>query len=186
MGAWGDVGMLWTDDSYLAKKIYNIRAENGPTDVHTGVVSGSFHQDTVHAAFLQRKFEGWQKKAKKRSEQISAFVLAMRDRRICEIAIPEFYNHFGTELVILADHRSELMEYLQKRNIETSTWWPLPIHLQPGFQSLGHEKGDFPQAEWVTTRLLQLPVPENENEIDCLVESIANFYKSSFYPQRVF
>lgn len=186
MRAWGDAGMLWTNNESLAEKICKIRSENGTTEVHTGIVSGNFHQHTIQAAFLLRKFEGWERKAKKRSEQITAFVLAMRDRRICEIAIPEFYNHYGTELVILADHRNELMEYLQERNIETSTWWPLPIHLQPGFQRLQHKRGDFPQAEWVTARLLQLPVPENENEIDCLVESIANFYKSSFYPQRVF
>lgn len=175
-GAWGDAGMIWTNDNDLAEKIRKIRAENAPAEEHTGVVSGNFHQDTVHAGFLLRKFEGWKQRARKRSEQIAVFAQTMRDYRVHEITIPEFYNSYGTELVILAERRNELMTYLQSHDIETSTWCPKPIHLQPGFQSLGHKKGDFPQAEWVTERLIQLPVPENAAEIEYLVEAIADFY----------
>ncbi len=172
--AWGDAGMIWTSNSFLVQKLREIRAEK--TDLYTGITSGNFHQDTLHAAFLLRKFEGWKKKAKKRSEQIAVFAQAMRDRKVREITIPEFYNHYSTFLVMLAEHREDLMTYLQKRDIESSAWWPLPIHLQPGFQSLGHKRGDFPQAECVTERLVELPVPGNEEEMERLVESIASFY----------
>ncbi len=173
-GAWGDAGMIWTGNSSLAEEIRAIRAEKA--DLYTGVTSGNFHQDTLHAAFLLRKFKDWKRKTSKRSEQIAVFAHALRDRKVCEITIPEFYNHYGTELVMLTEYRDELMTYLQKRDIETSIWWPLPIHLQPGFQSLGYKRGDFPQAECVTERLVQLPVPGNEEEIERLVESIASFY----------
>lgn len=172
--AWGDAGMIWTSNSSLAKEIREIRAEK--TDLYTGVTSGNFHQDTLHAAFLLRKFEGWKRKASKRSEQLAVFAQAMLDRKVYEITIPEFYNHYSTELVVLAENRDQLMTYLQKCDIESSIWWPLPIHLQPGFQSLDHKRGDFPQAECVTGRLVQLPVPGNEGEIERLVESIASFY----------
>ena len=175
-GAAGDAGMIWTNNSSLAEKMRKIRSENTPVEVHTGVVSGNFHQDTVQAAFLLHKFAGWKQRAKKRAEQIVVFAQTMRDHRVREITIPEFYNSYGTELVILAERRNELMAYLQKHDIETSPWCPTPIHLQPGFESLGYKRGDFPQAEWVTERLIQLPVPENAEEIEHLAKSIANFY----------
>jgi len=175
-GAAGDAGMLWTNNRPLAEKIRNIRHENSIAEMHIGIVSGNFHQDTIQAAFLLRKFEDWKEMARRQSEQITEFAQVMRDRRIFEIVIPEFYNHFGTILVILAERRSQLMAYLQRRDIETAIWSPLPIHLQPGFQSLGYKRGEFPQAEWVTERLIQLPIPGNNEETERLVESIASFY----------
>ncbi len=184
MGARGDAGMLWTNDGYLAEKLRKIRVENVITEVYTGVESGNFHQDTVQAAYLLHKLGSWEKRARKRSEQITVFAQTVRDRKIREIILPAFYNQFGTNLVVLAENRSELAEHLHMQGIETSTWWPLPIHLQPGFQRLQHKRGDFPQAERVAKQLLQLPVPGNEEEIDRLVTSIAKFY--SFRLQRVY
>jgi dTDP-4-amino-4,6-dideoxygalactose transaminase len=184
MGAWGDAGMLWTNDGYLAEKLRKIRAENGIPEVYTGIESGNFHQDTIQAAHLLRKLEGWKKKARNRSEQITVFAQTVQDRKIREIILPAFYNQFGAYLVVLAENRSELAEHLQIQGIETSTWWPLPIHLQPGFQRLGYRRGDFPAAERVAKHLLQLPVPGNEEEIDRLVTAIAKFY--CFHLQRVY
>ena len=175
-GAAGDAGMLWTNNRSLAEKIRNIRHENSMAEMHMGIVSGNFQQHTIQAAFLLRKFEDWKELARRQSEQITAFAQVMRDRRVFDIVIPEFYNHYGTYLVILAEHRHKLMTYLQKRDIESSVWWPQPIHLQPGFQSLGYKRGDFPKAEYVTERLVELPVPGNEEELERLVNSIASFY----------
>ena len=176
LGAYGDAGMIWTNESRLVEKIRKIRSENSKTDVYEGTTSGNFHQDTIHAAILLRKFGYWQKTMRQKSKQVGLFAQAILDREVHEVVVPEFYSRYATYLVVFAERRGELIAYLQKQGVIATAWWPIPIHLQPGFQHLGYTKGDFPQAERAAAMSLELPIPQTEGEINYLIDSLVNFY----------
>jgi dTDP-4-amino-4,6-dideoxygalactose transaminase len=80
--------------------------------------------------------------------------------------------------VIRAQRRDELREFLAARKIGSEIYYPLPLHLQPVFSYLGLKSGDLPVSEQAAREVLALPMfPElREDEIRCVVESIAEFY----------
>lgn len=177
LGAYGDAGMIWTNDAELVEKIRRIRAENSWVEIYQGITSGNFHMDTVHAAILIHKFQEWQTASKNRTRQATLFAEAIRERGLNEIIVPDFYSHFTTRFVVLAERREALVTDLQAHGIAATSWWPVPIHLQPGFRKLGYARGDFPQAEQIAAKSLYLPLPPSAAEIDAIVDQLVKFYR---------
>jgi dTDP-4-amino-4,6-dideoxygalactose transaminase len=87
-------------------------------------------------------------------------------------------HHVFHQYVIRAYRRDELRKFLSARQIGTEVYYPIPLHLQPCFDYLGHLEGDFPEAERAAKEVLALPMfPElTEPEQKLVVDSIVEFY----------
>jgi dTDP-4-amino-4,6-dideoxygalactose transaminase len=84
------------------------------------------------------------------------------------------YNQF----VIRCDRRDQLQAYLKERGIGTGVYYPLSLHQQPCFASLGYRAGDFPVSEKTAAEVLALPVnPEvTAEDVEYVCENIQSFY----------
>jgi UDP-2-acetamido-2-deoxy-ribo-hexuluronate aminotransferase len=71
-----------------------------------------------------------------------------------------------------------LQEYLKQQGIGSEVYYPLPLHLQPCYSSLGYRQGDFPVSEKLAGESLALPVYSElaVEDIDHICETIASFY----------
>lgn len=152
LGAYGDAGMVWTSRPELNEKLRRIRQENSSGSMHEDYVSGNFHQDTIHAAILLRKFEDWRRALGERRRRFIYLADAIHEQGIEEVCVPEFYHHDSTYFVIFAERRDALIAYLQSAGIQAKAWWAVPVYRQPGLRCLGYKKGDFPQAERAAER----------------------------------
>jgi dTDP-4-amino-4,6-dideoxygalactose transaminase len=178
LGAYGDAGIIWTNHSDLNERLRRIREESSLGSMHEDYISGNFHQDTIHAAILLRKFEGWVKSLEVRRQKSMSLAEAITKQNLSEIIVPDFYKYDATHFVILAEKRNELVAYLQSKDIPATAWWPIPIYQQPGFRSLGYRQGDFPEAERVAERSVYLPFPPaSESDIDKLINELVRFYR---------
>ena len=87
-------------------------------------------------------------------------------------------RHVFNQFVIRASERDSLRAHLAKLGIATAIYYPLPLHLQPCFASLGYRKGDFPVSEQLAAETLALPVyPElSREQIERVAVGMASFY----------
>ena len=73
-------------------------------------------------------------------------------------AVAEYAEHVYHLYVIRVDERDELKARLQDQSISTGIHYPIPLHLQPAYEYLGHREGDFPVSEEYAEKILSLPM----------------------------
>ena len=62
------------------------------------------------------------------------------------------------QFTILIEKRKDIQSKLQENDIPSVSYYSVPLHLQPVFENLGHNRGDFPVAEKVANQCLSLPM----------------------------
>ena len=188
LGCFGDGGMIVTNDDQLAEKIRILRAHGSNPKYYHKVVGYNSRLDTIQAAILNVKLKylnGWTQKRK---------AVAQKYNEIFEIAgltqIVKFpkaaKGHVFHQYVIEVDNRDQLASYLKQEGIATAIYYPLPLHLQECFITLGYQEGDLPAAEQAAKKVLALPIdPElTTDEITHIVNTIKDYIKSQWKSER--
>jgi dTDP-4-amino-4,6-dideoxygalactose transaminase len=82
---------------------------------------------------------------------------------------------------IRARARDDLARHLGERGVETAVHYPVPLHLQPAWSSLGHRRGEFPVSEEACDTVLSLPLYPtlSEEQVDAVVSAVRDFYGSA-------
>jgi dTDP-4-amino-4,6-dideoxygalactose transaminase len=99
----------------------------------------------------------------------------------CPVIVPVVApscTHIFYVYALRVRQRDRLRAYLSEHGVGTDVYYPMPLHLQPCFASLGYRKGDFPAAERAAEESLALPMyPElSEAQQVYIVTQIADFY----------
>jgi dTDP-4-amino-4,6-dideoxygalactose transaminase len=74
--------------------------------------------------------------------------------------------------------RDALREYLNSQNVACEIYYPVSLHQQECFENLGHQPGDFPEAEKASAETLALPVA---NEVTAEQQEYAVEKAKSFF-----
>ena len=181
LGAIGDAGAFVTNDDKLAETARLLRVHGSGHTYHHSRIGGNFRIDALQAAILTiklRHLDAWTARRRNR---------AARYTRLLEDAglVPDHVrppreilgSHVYHQYVIRAQRRDELFEHSKARKIGCGVYYPLPLHLQECFASLGGKPGDFPESEKAAAEVLALPIyPElTDAQQDAVVATIAAF-----------
>ena len=178
LGAWGDGGMIVTQDEALAQRLRRLRTHGGAKQYHHDEVGTNSRLDTLQAAVLGAKLPhlaGW---SAARRAHAAFFSDALRDAPgITPPVTDEANEHVFHQYTIRSDRRDALAARLKERGIGCAVYYPKPLHLQPCFAPLGYRVGQFPQAERAAAEVLSLPVyPElTADQRDAVVAAIVEF-----------
>lgn len=191
LGAFGDGGMVITNDPKLAEKVRILRAHGSKPKYYHKLIGGNFRLDTLQAAVLNVKLnylDGW---TKRRRDNADRYRLLLKKSGLLEkagLVLPEAVytgtkavnDHIYNQFVLRVLNRDGLREFLKQEGIGTEVYYPVPFHLQECFQSLGYKEGDFPEAERATKETVALPIyPELTEEMQqTVVEKMKAFYKA--------
>jgi dTDP-4-amino-4,6-dideoxygalactose transaminase len=185
LGAAGDAGMVVTNDAERAQKLAILRSHGGKPKYHHRIIGGNFRLDAIQAAVVSAKFphlDGWTSARQAnaaRYDQFFAEAGLTWESGQALIHLPRVVadRHIFNQYVIRVTRRDELKAALQSRGIGTEIYYPVPMHLQGCFSSLGHRVGDFPESERASQETLALPIqPElTEPQARYVVECIREF-----------
>ena len=192
LGCLGDGGLVTAKDANLAETARIMRVHGGKPKYHHKVVGGNFRLDPLQAAFLRVKLPrlpGWTDARRRNAAAYEGLFRAAgvvaSDPVAVEpgsIGLPvRVRDHIYNQFVIRTPHREELKAHLAKHGVGTEVYYPVPLHLQECFASLGHRRGEFPHSERAAAESLALPIfPElAPAEIAYVAERVVQFCKGS-------
>ncbi|MFW6155143.1 MAG: DegT/DnrJ/EryC1/StrS family aminotransferase [Planctomycetota bacterium] len=179
LGAMGDAGMVLTQDAHLAARLRQLRNHGqGDTYIHDSV-GGNFRADSLAMVGVLAKLPrlaAWTDALRRHAARYDALLAdcdglttpAIRDD--CE---PVYHQY-----VIRCADRDALKAHLAERGVASGVYYPLCLHLQPCFGSLGYRPGDLPIAEQASREVLALPIfPElTDDQIEYVAASVKGFF----------
>jgi dTDP-4-amino-4,6-dideoxygalactose transaminase len=179
IGAFGDAGMVVTNDAALAEKIKLLRVHGENPRYFYRMIGGNFRMDNIQGAVLSVKLKHLNEWNQKRRENAGIYDGIFSGTAVKAPKIEKNNTSIYHQYTILAPNRDELKECLGKAGIGTGIFYPLPLHLQDCFKELGYKKGDFPFAEELVEKVLSLPIyPELAREqIEYVGKTVLEFYK---------
>ncbi|HEX2986996.1 MAG TPA: DegT/DnrJ/EryC1/StrS family aminotransferase [Chloroflexota bacterium] len=157
LGAYGDAGMITTNDKKLADWC-SMMGDHGRTEKYSHDYIGyGKRMDTIQAAVLLAKLRHLDEWTAARRERAAIY-----DRMLAGVVEtpyqPEWAKSVYHQYVIRVPNRDDVFNRMKEAAVGVGIHYPIPLHLQPAFRSLGHRKGDFPNAEKAADSVLSLPI----------------------------
>lgn len=176
LGAYGDGGMVVTDDPDLARRLRMLR-DYGRADRDTlDEVGMNSRLDELQAAFLRTKLRRLAEWNRRRRELARRYLEALRD---LPLGLPSWSGgeeHCFHLFVVTCSERDALRAHLARSGVETAVHYPLPLHLQPPFRE-GAARS-CPAAERAASEVLSLPLYPylKEEEQEAVIAAVRSFF----------
>lgn len=184
LGAYGDGGMILTNDDEKAELLRSLRGHGTQGHKYHHVRVGYCSRlDAIQAAVLQAKLphlEAWNSGRRRNAELYHTLLADVADPASEGIQLPGHdpaNYHIYHQYTVRHPRRDALQAYLKANDVDTEIYYPFPMHLQPAYAYLGYQEGDFPAAERVAREALSLPIhPElTEAQIVYVADLIRRF-----------
>ncbi|MCX6354553.1 MAG: DegT/DnrJ/EryC1/StrS family aminotransferase [Candidatus Aureabacteria bacterium] len=175
----GDGGMIFTRSPAIAERLRSLREHGAKTRyVHT-MVGYNSRLDELQAAVVlvkARLLEEWTEKRRANAKFYSE--LFMGSAVGAPYDLP-YVRHVYNQYVIRVADRDTLMEHLRSKGIGCAVYYPVPLHLQECFKTLGYIKGSMPVSEKASGETLALPIyPELSGEqMGEVARELVSFYR---------
>lgn len=196
LGAVGDGGMVVTRDADVAQTMRSLRNYGAPRKYFHTEYGTNSRLDTLQAAVLKVKLPHlpeWNRDRNQIAQHYDALLKPLRSVGLVPVANQSGSGHVYHLYVMRVQdlcplERKLIQEELSAQGIQSGIHYPIPCHLQPAFQNLGYEKGDFPQAEQLCQEILSLPMypgltfAQVERVVTCL-QSLTKAYPPAISAQ---
>lgn len=183
LGGFGDGGMITTNDGDLAAKLRVLRDHGQQPRYYHHFVGLNSRLDTLQAAVLGVKLSQLDTWATARQRHAAWYTKEFTTRAIgAQIVAPKIdrecrhvWNQYTVR--VTGGHRDALQKHLAQRQIGSAVYYPVPLHLQECFASLGYRPGSLPVTEQACGEVLSLPVyPElTPAEQGLVIDAIEEF-----------
>lgn len=204
LGCAGDGGMIVTDNDEIAtiaralrthgsgengQKAYNLlnnieeevqKAEGAndtvynPLKYYNYLIGYNTRLDAIQAAILDVKIKEIDKWNARRREIVKAYNEALQNNDLVTPVAKDYNEHVYHMYILQSENREEVIEKLKEAGIATGVYYPVPLHLQKVYKTLGYKEGDMPVAEYLSHRTFAIPVyPElNEEQVQYIISKL--------------
>ena len=181
LGAYGDAGMILTNDEKIAQKARFLRDHGSIKKYQHSLIGINSRLDEIQSAILNVKIKYLEMWTERRRENAKKYNELLKDTSIygdertiiTPIELP-YVKHVYNQYTIRVKQRDKVHDELKKAGISAGVHYPIPIHLQTALSNLEYKKGDFPLSELASKEVLSLPIhPElTDDEIEKIASTI--------------
>lgn len=181
LGAYGDAGIVVTNDQNIAEKVRMLRNYGQSKKYHHESLGYNSRLDEVQAAILRVKLKYldlFNEKRRKRAEMYSNLLNDIPLHLPIEATFAKHVYHLYVVRCEDKNCRDKLQQFLNSKGIHVGIHYPIPTHLQKAYSDMGYKEGDFPITELCANTILSLPMfPQLEvAEINYICDSITEFF----------
>lgn len=171
LAAYGDGGLVSTDDGALADRI-RLLGTHGQVKKNEHAFYGTNSRlDELHAAMLRVKLRTLDERNARRAAIAAHYNERLRDVVTTPVDDPA-RTHVYHQYVVRSPERDALRTWLGRHDVDTGIHYPVPIHRQPAWLATYGESRALPRAERVAREILSLPV--HADLTDAEVERVAD------------
>jgi dTDP-4-amino-4,6-dideoxygalactose transaminase len=180
LGAAGDGGMVVTQDPELAERVRLLREHGAKPKYFHSLVGTNSRLDALQAAILRVKLKHLDRWSEGRARNAARYHGLFEGSRAVRPWHDPRTRHIYNQYVLGVPKRDELRKFMTERGIGNEVYYPVPLHLQKCFASLGYKEGDMPVAEAAAKETIALPVyPElTEEQIRYVAATVREFVDS--------
>lgn len=178
LAGFGEGGMIFADNGEFATVARQLR-NHGESEryIHTRV-GGNFRLDTMKAAILLVKLRHLDEFTARRRRNAARYDALLVGTPVTTPFVPMGHQPVYHQYTILCDQRDELRAFLADRGVATGVYYPVPLHLQKCFASLGYDHGALPVTERACGTVLSLPCHPMlcDEDLETVSSRIHEFY----------
>jgi len=177
LGACGEGGGITTNNEAYAKKIQSLRSHGSVVRYYHDEVGYNYRMGGLEGASLTIKLkylEGWNNR---RRHIASRYLNEITNPAIKMQAQPEWADSVFHLFVVTTEDKAALVKHLESNGIQPAYHYPVACHLQKAYAHLGHKEGDFPNAEYLASHCLSLPMfaELSEEDVNHVIEVLNKY-----------
>jgi len=183
MGACGDAGLILTDDADLAEQIRLLRFHGSGGGYIYKKIGYCTRLDELQAAFLRvklRYLEQWNDSRRANAAAYSTGLAGLEEHVVLPAEIEgglHVYHQYT--LRVLSGRRDGLQAFLKENGIGCAVYYPLALHLQEAYNSLGYQENDLPISEQTCREVLSIPIHQGleDDQVGYVIDKVQEFFK---------
>ncbi len=166
LGAYGDAGAVFSNDSKWAEKIHLVANHGQNRRYHYSEIGVNSRLDSFQAVVLRAKLKKLNTYVAARQSVAKQYDEAFQ--HLDGVEIPHRASNtshvFHQYTLKIGGDRNRLKELLQERGIPSMVYYPIPLHVQEAYQAYGYKMGDLPITEKACEQVLSLPMHTELNK----------------------
>ena len=177
LGSWGEAGAAFTNDDELAKMMRTLRNHGAEERYYHDYIGYNMRMTGFQGATLGVKLtylDKWIARRQDIAERYKAEIVCYKITwQKAEPNSSSVYHLF----VIITNEKEEFLKHLDSCEVGYAFHYPVPCHLQKAYADLGYKQGDMPNAEYLASHCVSLPIfPEmTDEEVNSVISAVNSF-----------
>jgi len=178
LGACGDAGAVLTSSDEIVDRVRALRNHGARIKYQHEETGYNTRLDEIQSAILRIKLKHLNAWNDRRRQLAGLYEKALKGTPVQQPKEPAGRKHIYHLYSIQSTNRDALRKHLESRGIATGLHYPVPLHLQQAFASLGHKRGDYPNSETLAKNTLSLPLYPHmsDDDVAYVSEAVREFF----------
>jgi len=158
LGAYGEGGALTTNDDRVAETARVLRDHGQTSRYHHDHVGWNYRMDGFQGAVLRVKLRHLDEWTKRRLDIARLYQERLAGARVMQPRDDPRGESVYHLFVVYVENRDAVRAALEARGVHTAIHYPVPVHRQKAYESLGYGPGSLPHTERAAERVLSMPL----------------------------